>query len=253
MFKPRNITSGELLPLYWQQSCVPFYPLPCLGPGEGPTPFPSSAEMCRSRDRQGMQPGPTPLFLPTLCPAGLLGVPPRKGQSRTEVTCDLEPREKCEGETWGCSALQEENRRSWCTVQPCAMFATTRWYCPGAGLLREMDESSQSLGWVSPWREPAGLLWRCIWNYNATCIMWTLCHGALQTYLNLHNPLKTALSFKYFFWLQSVLSKSLFLFTSGNRPVLSLAVALWPTKLALFSSNSPAVRSAPSPWQLTPN
>lgn len=50
-----------------------------------------------------MQPGTTHIFLPTLCPAGLLGIPPRKGKSRAEVTCDLEPWEKWEGETWGYS------------------------------------------------------------------------------------------------------------------------------------------------------
>lgn len=38
-------------------------------------------------------------------------------------------------------------------------------------LLREMGESSQPLGWVSPWREPAGLLWKCIWNHNPIRIM----------------------------------------------------------------------------------
>lgn len=132
-----------------------------------------------------MQPGPTPLFLPTLCPAGLPGIPPKKGQSRAEVTCDQELWEKWEGETWECSALQEGNRRSWCSIRPCARFATMRWdiaqgqYFP---LLREMGESSQPLRWVSPWREPAGLLWKCIWNHNPICIMWTLFHGAMQIY-----------------------------------------------------------------------
>lgn len=47
MSNPRSIISWELLPLYVEQCCATFYPLPCLGPGEGPTPFPSSAEICQ--------------------------------------------------------------------------------------------------------------------------------------------------------------------------------------------------------------
>lgn len=116
-----------------------------------------------------------------------------------------------------------------------------------AGLPREMDESSQPLGWVSPWRnllaysgDVPGITIPYVWCEPSVM---RLCRYAL----NLHNTLKRTLSCKQFFWLQPVLSKQLFLFTSGNRPVFSLAVIWWPTKLALCSSNSPAVRSALSP------
>lgn len=79
--------------------------------------------------------------------------------------------------------------------------------------------------------------------------------GLCRSTLNLHNPAKRALDcIRFSFWLQPVLSKSLFLFASGNRPVFSLAVILWPGKLALSSSNSPAVRCAPRPDRpITPN
>lgn len=80
------------------------------------------------------------------------------------------------------------------------------------------------------------------YGWCGPCVM-----GLCRYTLNPHNPLKTALICKHF-WLQPVLSKPLFLLTSGNRPVFSLAVTLWPTKLALRSPNSPAVTSAPSPW-----
>lgn len=114
-------------------------------------------------------------------PCRTVGIPPRKGESRAEVICDLELWEKWEGEIW-VFCPQEGNRRSRCTVQSCARFATSRGYCPGKVLLRERDEFSQPLGWVSPWREPADLLQRCIWNYSLIYIMWTLCHRAVQTY-----------------------------------------------------------------------
>lgn len=88
----------------------------------------------------------------------------------------------------------------------------------------------------------SGIKITCMW-YELTSGM-----GLCKCTLNTHNTAKSALDcIRFSFWLQLVLSKSLFCFTSGKKPVFSLAVILWPTKSALSSSNFPAAWCAPSP------